>query len=62
MDLRVEIDEDWYSVGSFEYDALNDLRDDFSQLFEDDVVTIGGWEEIAKEPTEHDTDDSADER
>ena len=25
MDLGVEIDEDWYSVGNIEYDALDDL-------------------------------------
>jgi hypothetical protein len=25
MDLRVEIDDDWYSVGNIEYDALDDL-------------------------------------
>jgi hypothetical protein len=29
IDLGVEIDEDWYSVGNIEYDALNDLRGDF---------------------------------
>ncbi|XP_059446582.1 uncharacterized protein LOC132178145 [Corylus avellana] len=31
--LRVEIDEDWYSVGNIEYDALDDLLGDFPQLF-----------------------------
>ena len=25
MDLGVEIDDDWYSVGTLKYDALNDL-------------------------------------
>jgi hypothetical protein len=25
IDLGVEIDEDWYSVGNIEYNALNDL-------------------------------------
>jgi hypothetical protein len=30
MDLRVEIDEDWYNVGNIEYDMLNDLQGDFS--------------------------------
>jgi hypothetical protein len=25
IDLRVEIDEDWYGVGNIEYDALDDL-------------------------------------
>ena len=57
MDLRVEIDEDWYSVGNIEYDAFDDLRGDFSQLFEEDVVPVGDWEEIAQEPTKHDFDD-----
>ena len=62
MDLGVEIDEDWYSVGNIEYDALDDLQGDFSQLFEDDVVPIGDWEEIAQEPTKHDINDSTDGR
>jgi hypothetical protein len=57
MDLGVEIDEDWYSVGNIEYDALNDLRDHFPQLFKDDIVLVNGWEEIAQEPIEHNTDD-----
>jgi hypothetical protein len=30
IDLGVEIEEDWYSVGNIEYDALDDLRVDFS--------------------------------
>jgi hypothetical protein len=46
MDLGVEIDEDWYSVGNIEYDALDDLRGDFPQLFEDDVMPVNGWEEM----------------
>jgi hypothetical protein len=25
IDLEVEIDNDWYSVGNIEYDALDDL-------------------------------------
>jgi hypothetical protein len=54
IDLGVEIDEDWYSVGNIEYDALDDLRGDFSLLFEDDVMPVGDWEEIAQETTEHD--------
>jgi hypothetical protein len=33
MDLGVEIDKDWYSVGNIEYDALDDLQGDFPQLF-----------------------------
>ena len=40
MDLGEEIDEDQYSVGNIEYDALDDLRGDFPQLFEDDVVPV----------------------
>ena len=47
MDIGVEIDEDWYSVGNIEYDALNELRGDFPQLFEEDVVPVDDWEEIA---------------
>jgi hypothetical protein len=47
MDLGVKIDDDWYSIGNIEYNALDDLQDDFSQLFEDDVVPVDGWEEIA---------------
>jgi hypothetical protein len=61
MDFRVKIDDDWYSIGNIEYNALDDLQDDFSQLFEDDVVPVDGWEEIAQEPTKHDTDDTTDE-
>jgi hypothetical protein len=30
IDLGVEINEDWYSVGNIKYDAFNDLRGDFS--------------------------------
>jgi hypothetical protein len=44
IDLGVEIDEDWYSVGNIKYDALNDLQGDISQLFEEDDVTINGWD------------------
>jgi hypothetical protein len=29
-------------VGNIEYDALDDLQGDFSQLFEEDDVTING--------------------
>jgi hypothetical protein len=47
MDLGVLIDDDWYSVGNIEYDAIDDLQGDFPQLFKDDVVLIHGWEEIA---------------
>jgi hypothetical protein len=30
IDLRVEIDEDWYNVSNIEYDAHDDLRGIFS--------------------------------
>jgi hypothetical protein len=53
IDLGVKIDEDWYSVGNIEYNALDDLRGNFSQLFEKDDVPINGWDEIIQEPTEH---------
>ena len=62
MDLGIEIDDDWYRVGNIEYDALDDLWGDFSLLFQNDVVLVDGWEEIAQEPTEHDTDDATDAR
>jgi hypothetical protein len=62
MDLGVEIDDDWYSMGNIEYNALDDLQGDFSQLFEDDLVPANGWEEIPQEPIEHDFDDFVDER
>jgi hypothetical protein len=62
MDLGVEIDEDWYSIGNIKYNSLDDLRGDFPQLFEDGIVPVNGWEEIAQEPTKHDTDDSTDRR
>jgi hypothetical protein len=43
-----ELDEDWYSVGNIEYDALNDLRGDYPHLSEDEVVEIptNGWDGI----------------
>jgi hypothetical protein len=53
IDLGVEIDEDWYSVGYIEYDALDDLRGDLPQLFEEENVPINGWDEIIQETTEH---------
>jgi hypothetical protein len=62
MDLGIEIEDDWYSVGNIEYDALDDLRGDFPYLFEDDVVPVDGWEEIDQEPIEHDTDNATNER
>jgi hypothetical protein len=53
IDLGVQIDEDWYSVGNIEYDALYDLRGDFQQLFEEENLPVNGWDEIIQEPTEH---------
>ena len=47
VDLGVEIDEDWYSAGNIEYDALNELWGDFLHMFEDNVVVVDGWEKIA---------------
>jgi hypothetical protein len=46
MDLRVEIDDDWYSVGNIEYDVLDNLRGNFSQLFVDDLMPVNGWKEM----------------
>jgi hypothetical protein len=62
LDLGVEIDDDWYSVGNIEYDTLDDLRGDFPFLFEYQLVPINGWKEMPLEPTEHDFDDSTDGR
>ena len=45
-------------MSNIEYDALNDLRGDFSQLFEKDDVPINEWDEIIQEPTKHDEEDS----
>jgi hypothetical protein len=60
--LGVEIDEDWNRVGNIEYNALNDLRGNFSQLFEKDDEPINRWDEMIHEPTKHDEEDSTDER
>lgn len=40
IDLRVEIDEDWYSVGNIDYDALDDLLVEFSYPFKDERVFV----------------------
>ena len=61
IDLGVEIDEDWYSMGNIEYDALDDLRSDFPQLFEEDDVPINGWNEMIQERIEHDEEGSTNE-
>jgi hypothetical protein len=44
------------------YNALDDLRGDFPQMLEEEVVPIGEWEEIAQEPSKHDTDDTTNKR
>jgi hypothetical protein len=62
IDLEIEIDMDWYSVGNIEYDALNDLQRNFPELFEEDDVPINGWDKMVQEPTKHDEEDSTDER
>jgi hypothetical protein len=62
IDLGVEIDKDWYNVGNIEYDALDDLQGDFLQMFKEEDVPINEWDKIAQEPTEHDEEDSTDER
>jgi hypothetical protein len=62
VDLGVEIDDDWYSVGNIDYDTLDDLQVDFQHLFEDAIlgqldkevlVPENGWDEINQEFTEH---------
>ena len=62
IDLGVEINEDWYSVGNIEYDALDDLRVNFLQQFEEDDVSINKWDEMIQEPIKHDEEDSTNER
>jgi hypothetical protein len=49
-------------VGNIKYDTLDDLQGYFLQLFEEDGVPINGWDEIIQKPTEHDEEDSTDER
>ena len=62
MDLGVEIEDDWYSVDNIKYKAFDDLRGNFSQLFEDDLVPVNGWEEIPQKPIKHNFDDTFDGR
>jgi hypothetical protein len=62
MDLGVEIDDDWYSVGNIKYDVLDNLRGNFLQLFVDDLMPVNGWEEMPQEPIKHDFDDSTEGR
>jgi hypothetical protein len=64
MDLGVKRDEDWYNVGNINYDALNDLRDDYPHLFEDEAAEIpaNGCDEITQEIIEHGDDEALDTR
>ena len=61
IDLGVEINKDWYSVGNIKYNALNDLLGDFPQLFEEDDLPINGWDKLIWEPIEPDEKGSMDE-
>ena len=45
-------------MGNIEYNALDDLCGNFSQLFEKDNVLINGWDEMIQESTEHDEEGS----
>jgi hypothetical protein len=64
MDLGVKIDEDWCNVGNIDYDALDDLQDDYPYLFEDEAAEIpsNGWDEITQEITKHGDDEALDMR
>jgi hypothetical protein len=42
INLGFKIDDDWNSVGSIEYDALDDFQVNFSHPFKDEEVQIGG--------------------
>lgn len=56
-----ELDEDWYSVGSIEYDPFDDLLDnDYVYVWNvwELPIAMNGWEEITQETTEHGTVDS----
>jgi hypothetical protein len=50
IDLGVEIDEDWYSMGNIKYEHSTTYK------------AINGWDEIVQEPIEHDEGDSTDGR
>jgi hypothetical protein len=60
IDLGVEIDEDWHSVGNIDYDALDDLQGDYPHLFEDDATELptNEWDELTQETTEHGDDEA----
>jgi len=64
MDLGVKIDEDWCNVGNIDYDALDDLQDDYPYLFEEEAAEIAanGWDEITQEITKHGDDEALDMR
>ena len=49
-------------MGNIVYNVLDDLQDDFPQLFEDDIVPVNGWEQMPQEPTKHNFDDFTNER
>jgi hypothetical protein len=38
--LRVDIDEDWYSAGNIDYDALDDLQVEFPYPFKDEGILV----------------------
>jgi hypothetical protein len=48
---------EWIDLGVKIDDALDDLRGDFSQLFEEENLLINGWDEIIQERTEHGRND-----
>lgn len=64
IDLGVKIYEDWYSAGYIDYDALDDLRDDYPYLFEYEAAKIpaNGWDKITQEITKHGDDEALDMR
>lgn len=44
MDMGVEYEDDWDSVGNIDYDTLDDPPDDFPQLLEDTNLQQLKWE------------------